>query len=44
VKAANSIEQAAIRKQIESGLNVFPTSSMGRCLTLSPQSVMCGKT
>ncbi len=30
VKAANSIERAAIRKQIESGLNAFPTSSMGR--------------
>jgi hydrogenase maturation protein HypF len=30
VRAANSVEQAAIRKQIESGLNAFPTSSMGR--------------
>ncbi|HTP07778.1 MAG TPA: carbamoyltransferase HypF, partial [Anaerolineae bacterium] len=30
VKAANSIEQAAIRKQIEAGINAFPTSSMGR--------------
>jgi hydrogenase maturation protein HypF len=30
VRAANSIEQAAIRKQIESGFNAFPTSSMGR--------------
>jgi hydrogenase maturation protein HypF len=30
VKAANSIEQAAIRKQIETGLNAFSTSSMGR--------------
>ncbi len=30
VQAASSIEQAAIRKQIESGLNAFPTSSMGR--------------
>jgi hydrogenase maturation protein HypF len=30
VKAANSIEQAAVRKQIESGINAFPTSSMGR--------------
>jgi len=26
----SSIEQAAIRKQVESGLNAFPTSSMGR--------------
>jgi hydrogenase maturation protein HypF len=30
VKAANSIERAAIHKQIESGLNTFPTSSVGR--------------
>jgi hydrogenase maturation protein HypF len=30
VRAANPIEQAAIRKQIESGINTFPTSSMGR--------------
>jgi hydrogenase maturation protein HypF len=30
VKAASSIEQAAIRQQIEAGLNAFPTSSMGR--------------
>jgi hydrogenase maturation protein HypF len=30
VRAASSIEQAAIRKQIESGINAFPTSSMGR--------------
>ena len=30
VKAANPIEQAAVRKQIESNLNTFPTSSMGR--------------
>jgi hydrogenase maturation protein HypF len=30
VQAASPIEQAALRKQIESGLNTFPTSSMGR--------------
>ena len=30
VKAASSLEQATIRKQIESNLNTFPTSSMGR--------------
>jgi hydrogenase maturation protein HypF len=30
VKAASSIGQAAIRRQIESGINTFPTSSMGR--------------
>jgi hydrogenase maturation protein HypF len=30
VKAANSIEEAAIRRQIESSLNTFPTSSVGR--------------
>jgi hydrogenase maturation protein HypF len=30
VKAASSIEWATIRKQIESNLNTFPTSSMGR--------------
>ncbi len=30
VKAANLMEQAAIRKQTESGINTFPTSSMGR--------------
>ena len=30
VRTASPIEQAAIRKQIESHLNTFPTSSMGR--------------
>ncbi len=30
VRAASSIEQAVISKQIESNLNTFPTSSMGR--------------
>ena len=30
VRVANSIEQAAIRKQIESGINAISTSSMGR--------------
>ena len=30
VRAANSIEQAAIRKQIAAGINTFPTSSLGR--------------
>lgn len=30
VRAASSIERATIRKQIESNLNTFPTSSMGR--------------
>jgi hydrogenase maturation protein HypF len=30
VSAASPIEQAAVRKQVESGINAFPTSSMGR--------------
>ncbi len=30
VKAASANEQAAVCKQIESGINAFPTSSMGR--------------
>lgn len=30
VRAASSIERATLRKQIESNLNTFPTSSMGR--------------
>ena len=30
VRAAGVIEQAAIHKQLESGLNTFPTSSLGR--------------
>jgi hydrogenase maturation protein HypF len=40
VQAANPIEQAAIRKQIESGLNTFATSSMGRLF--DAVAALCG--
>jgi hydrogenase maturation protein HypF len=40
VRAANSNEQAAIHKQIESGHNAFPTSSMGRLFDAA--AAICG--
>jgi hydrogenase maturation protein HypF len=40
VRAASSIEQAAIRKQIESGLNTLSTSSMGRLFDAA--AAICG--